>query len=327
MYFKWGLLVGALLVTLAALLLALCAGSYALSLAQVAQGFLQPDSDAGHIIWQLRLPRALAAAVCGTLLALSGCLMQILLRNPLADPAILGVSGGASLAALSAISLGVSASALPGLAFGGALVAMCLVLLLANVAQEWNNQRLLLTGVVLSAGFGAGISFLLTLSPDQRVYSMLFWLMGDLSDANLPGPAALVALAILLVAMGFGRSLDLLVRGELAASSLGVAVAPVRSLLFVLASLSCATAVSLGGNLGFVGLVVPHMLRLAGVQDHRWLLPLCALFGAALLVVADTGARLLFAPTQLPVGVVLALCGVPLFLWLLQRQARSGGGL
>lgn len=306
---------------------ALGAGSIALSWGEIWQGLWQPESSTGLLIWQLRIPRLLAAACCGGLLALAGALMQLLLRNPLADPAILGVSAGASFVALTALALGFSTAGLPLYSFAGALGAIVLVLLLADVRRGWNVQRVLLTGVVIAAGFGAGISFWLTLSSDLRLHSMLFWLMGDLSDASLPiGPAVGLAVALTLACLLAGAC-NLLLRGELAARALGVPVKPVRWFLFLAACFCTALAVSLGGNLGFIGLVAPHSLRLFGVWDHRILLPACSLLGAILLVLADTAARLLLAPVQIPVGVLTAAFGVPLLLYLLRKQAYGGGNV
>jgi iron complex transport system permease protein len=247
--------------------------------------------------------------------------MQLLLRNPLADPAILGVSAGASFVALTALGLGLSAAGLPFYSFAGALLAIVLVLLLADVGKGWQAQRVLLTGVVVAAGFGAGISFWLTLSSDLRLHSMLFWLMGDLSEASVPlGPALGLGFAVLCACLLAGAC-NLLLRGELAAQALGVPVAPLRWALFMLACGCTALAVSIGGNLGFIGLVAPHSLRLLGVWDQRILLPASCVLGALLLVLADTAARLLLAPVQIPVGVLTAVLGGPLLLYLLRQPA------
>lgn len=313
-----------LIVLCAAMMWALQSGSIALNYSQLWQGLWQPDGADGMLIWQLRIPRILAAACCGGLLALSGALMQLLLRNPLADPAILGVSAGASFVALTALGLGLSAAGLPYYSFAGAVLAIALVLLLADVAHGWNVYRVLLTGVVVAAGFGAGISFWLTSSSDLRLHSMLFWLMGDLSDASLPlVPFIGLLIALVATAMLAGPC-NLLLRGELTAQALGVNVAPLRAFLFVVACFCTALAVSIGGNLGFIGLVAPHSLRLFGVWDHRILIPASALVGATLLVLADTAARLLLAPMQIPVGVLTAALGVPLLLFLLRRNIQGG---
>lgn len=303
---------------------ALGAGSISLSWTEIGRGLWQASSSEGLLIWQLRIPRLLAAACCGALLALAGALMQLLLRNPLADPAIIGISAGASFFALTALGLGFSAAGLPFYSLLGALVAIALLLILADVRRGWQAQRVLLTGVVVAAGFGAGISFWLTLSSDVRLHSMLFWLMGDLSDAGVPLGAGVGLGFALLVACLLAGACNLLLRGELAARALGVPVAPVRWSLFLLACGCTALAVSIGGNLGFIGLVAPHSLRLMGVWDQRILLPACALLGALLLVLADTAARLVLAPVQIPVGVLTAALGVPLLLYLLRQQSLGG---
>jgi len=213
--------------------------------------------------------------------------------------------------------LGLGTPALHGAAFGGALLSMLLVFALAHGSGSWSSHRLLLTGIVVAAGWGALIGFLLAASPDQQLRGMLFWLMGDLSFAGTPHAGAAVLLGALVVVIALGRPLNILTHGAQTAAALGVPVPALRRLIYVLASLLTATAVTLAGNIGFVGLIVPHMLRLLGQRDHRILLPAAALLGGSLLVVADTLARSLFAPRQLPVGILTALIGVPLFLGLL----------
>ena len=249
--------------------------------------------------------------------------MQVLLRNPLADPYVLGISGGAAVAALGAMLLGMAGAWLNAAAFAGAILSMLLVFGLARGAGAWSSSRLLLTGVMVAAGWGALISFLLTVSPDAQLRGMLFWLMGDLD--NMPGyGAGVTALAIgLLLVLPLARSLNVMARGELAARSLGVPVAGLRVYLYLLASLLTAMAVMTAGSIGFIGLVAPHMLRLAIGNDHRLLLPGAVLLGGSLLLLADTVARTALAPQQLPVGVVTALLGVPLFLYLLTRAQRG----
>lgn len=318
------LLLPALLLLAAALLLtALTAGS-------VATGWSEALAVLGgggegvirSVILELRLPRALSAFTAGALLALAGALMQVLLRNPLADPYVLGVSGGAAAAALIVMLLGLGGFWIGAAAFAGALTSTLLVFTLAHGRDGWTPTRLLLTGVVVAAGWGALISFLLAVSPDRGLRGMLFWLMGDLSHAPSPWIPFAVLLFGLLLAVGLGRPLNLLAHGGLQAMALGAEVGKLRVVLYLLASLLTAAAVTLAGSIGFVGLVVPHMIRLAGVRDHRLLLPAAALAGGALVTAADTVARTAFAPRQLPVGVLTAFIGVPLFLWLLNR----GGG-
>lgn len=273
-----------------------------------------------EVILELRLPRTGAAFVAGALLAVAGTLMQVLVRNPLADPYILGVSGGAATGALGAMLLGLGGNWAAAGAFGGALFSTALVFGLARRRGSWTPTRLLLTGVVVAAGWGAAVSFLLAVSPSQGLRGMLFWLMGDLSAAGNPGPAALVLAGGLASAMIIARQLNVLAHGELPAAALGIAVDRVRVTVYLLASLLTAIAVTLAGTIGFVGLVIPHLLRLLGLRDHRTLLPGAALLGGSLLTTADTLARTAFAPRQLPVGVLTAALGVPMFLYLLGRS-------
>ncbi len=312
---------------LTGLAVALATGSVAIPverLLAVLTGDATPLDRA--LVLELRLPRALAAFAVGGLLALAGALMQVLLRNPLADPYILGISGGAACAALGAMLLGLGGAWVSGSAFAGALLAMLLVFALGRGAGDWSPTRLLLTGVVIAAGWGALISFLLATSPDRRLPGMLFWLMGDLGAGAAAGPG--FGLAVLLVGLVAGLllagQLNVLAHGDLAARSLGVELGRLRGAVYLLASLLTASAVTLAGTIGFVGLVTPHMLRLVGLTDHRNLLPACVLLGGTLLLFADTVARSLLAPRQLPTGVVTAMIGVPLFLYLLRRGNGSG---
>ncbi|MGD2129668.1 MAG: iron ABC transporter permease [Lysobacterales bacterium] len=310
------------------LLALLSAGSiaYAAAIGSVSLGWgdwltalANPGSEHGELVWRLRLPRALAAWTVGALLSLSGCLMQVLLRNPLADPYILGVSGGASFAALLGMTLGASAAFLPALAWAGALVSIVVVFSLARGEGPWSGTRLLLTGVVTASGWAALISLVLTLGPDGSLRGMLFWLIGDLSYAHLPFWAPLLLLLIFLVCYGMARSLNVLAMGETTARLLGEPTGKLLWAVYLLASILTATAVSIAGNIGFVGLIVPHLMRLLVGSDHRILLPAAAMFGGLFLVLSDTLARTVLAPRQLPVGVVTALLGVPLFLLLLNR--------
>ena len=276
---------------------------------------------ASAIVRELRLPRALAAFAVGALLALSGALMQVLLRNPLADPYILGISGGAAVGALGAMLAGAASLVTPA-ALVGALASTGLVFTLARAGIDrapWTSTRLLLTGVVVAAGWGALIALMLTMAPDARVKGMLFWLIGDLGGTVLPAPALAVLAVALAGALAFARDLNVLARGEHVALALGVAVERTTLALCALAALATAAAVTTAGSVGFVGLVVPHALRLVIGNDQRLLLPASALAGGALLVAADTLARTVVAPVQLPVGVITALVGVPVFLALLSR--------
>jgi len=274
------------------------------------------------ILLEVRLPRAIAAFVVGGLLALAGTLMQVLLRNPLADPYVLGVSGGAAVAALSAMLLGISGLGLTTAAFGGALATMALVFGLARGSGSWNPTRLLLTGVVIASGWAALIGFILTVSPTAGLKNMLFWLMGDLGFAGNALPALGELVIGLLITLALARDLNVLARGELQAMALGITTGTLSLMVYVIASLLTASAVTLAGSVGFVGLIAPHLLRLLGITDHRSLLPGAVLLGGSLVLSADTLARTLMAPQQLPVGVITALLGVPLFLYLLSRHTR-----
>lgn len=276
------------------------------------------------VILELRLPRAAAAFVVGGLLALAGTLMQALLRNPLADPYVLGVSGGAAVAALLAISMGLGAVWIDAGAFAGACAISLLVFGLAHGPGGWTTTRLLLTGIVVASGLAALISLLLALGDDTSLRGMLFWLMGDLSLASWPFRSGVVLIFLLLVFLILARPVNVLSGGEQQAALLGVAVRPLRLVLFASASLATAVAVTTAGSIGFLGLVVPHMVRLVTGSDHRRVIPGAVLLGGSLLVLADVAARTAMAPRQLPVGALTALIGVPLFLYLMQRARHIG---
>ncbi len=290
------------------------------------------DAASSDILWQLRLPRALSAFVVGGLLALAGALMQLLLRNPLADPYVLGISGGAATGAMAMSWLAPAALATVGLplgAFGGALLATALLFGLARralmgltpaLASSPSGVRLILTGVMISAGFGALMSLMLSLAPEGQLRGIVFWLMGELDSGPLLWPAWLVLSLATFWACGHARQLNVLSHGEATAQLLGVPVRRLRAMALLVASLATASAVAVAGSIGFVGLVVPHGLRLVLGNDQRLLLPASALAGGTALTLADLLARSLVAPVQLPVGVVTALVGVPVFLMLLARS-------
>lgn len=276
----------------------------------------------GALIATLRAPRVLAAAGVGALLALSGLAMQVLLRNPLADPYVLGTSGGASVGALLALLAG--ASLWLGAA-AGALAAGALLLALARsalAASDDASARLILTGAMLAVVSGALATLLLTITPDERLRGAIFWLVGDLSGAQ-HGVACVGAAAVFALALWLRRrSVDRLLLGAEAAALLGEPVRRLRYELLVAASLAAGLAVATAGAIGFVGLVVPQLLRLAGVQRTRELAWMSPVGGAALLVGADLAARTLAMPLELPVGAVMALIGAPLFIGFLVRSAR-----
>lgn len=298
-------------------------GSVDIAAGRIVHVLLSPtDNDrvAHQIIWQLRLPRVLAAFACGGLLALAGTLLQVLLRNPLADPYILGVSGGAAVGALLAMLLGWGLMLTNVASLGGALTAIAIVFGLSYRTGDWNLYRLLLTGVVLSAGSTALTTLILTLAPASDVKGMLFWLMGDVSRAEGLLPAWLTLIFATGVSMLFSGSLNVLSLGQMKAKTLGVAVLPLQMGIYFFASLATVAALMLAGAVGFVGLIVPHAVRLLGVNDVRWLLPLAILLGGGFLTLADTLARTMWAPQQLPVGVLTALLGVPTLLLLLSKK-------
>lgn len=307
------------ILSVAVLVVSMSVGSIELPLSEVWSGLIDPTAPSAMVIRDLRLPRTLAAFACGGLLALAGALMQVLLRNPLADPYILGISGGAGVGALIAIFLGLGVAALNGFAFLGALLAMLLVFGLAHGDGSWTQTRLLLTGVMVAAGCGALITLLLSIAPEERLRGMLFWLMGDFSQGVNPIYALIGVALIGLLTTPLARDLNVLLRGNDTAKALGVSVGFVRMVVYLLASMATAVSVTTAGSVGFVGLVIPHLTRMMIGNDQRILLPTSMLAGGTFLVLADMLARLLIAPQQLPVGVVTALIGVPAFLYLLNR--------
>ncbi len=309
-----------LLLTAAAFLLSLAVGSTPISLGGLWTALTGGSDSMSHtVVMQLRLPRTVNAFAVGGLLALAGTLMQVLLRNPLADPYILGVSGGAAVGALGALLFGLAGLWVNGGAFGGALISTLIVFALAHGRGGWTPTRLLLTGIAVAAGWGAVISLILVLGSDASLHSMLFWLMGDFSYQPAGGSALLVLVVGLVAWLPFARHLNVLARGETLAEALGIAVRPLSIAIYISASLFTAAAVTEAGAIGFVGLVVPHMFRMVVGGDHRRLLPGAVLLGGCMLMLADTLARTVADPRQLPVGVVTAAIGVPLFLYLLNR--------
>lgn len=311
------------LLVVAALLFALATGSADAGLVEAVAALRgEADTEVRALILELRLPRALTAFAVGGLLAVAGVLMQVLLRNPLAEPYILGTSGGAAVAALSMMLLGGTSLMIDSAAFGGALIATLLVFSIARGTGSWTPTRLLLTGVVLAAGFSAATTLLLALSPEHQLRGMLFWLMGDLSFAFEPAKSLWLLLALTLASSLTARELNVLGRGELQAAIVGLPVATFRYFVFLASSLATAIAVTTVGVIGFVGLVVPHLVRMVIGSDHRLVVPASALAGGGLLIIADTLARTILAPRQLPVGALTAAIGVPLFLFLMSRSRK-----
>jgi iron complex transport system permease protein len=311
------------------LLAVLAAGVFCLSLLVGSSGTVRGslaaltgsgDEATRTVLLALRLPRVLAAFGVGSLLALAGVLLQALFRNPLADPYVLGVSGGAAVGALLAMMAGLAALAVQSAAIGGALAAVVTVYLLA---RSGGTPRLLLTGVVLASACGALVSVLLALADTSRVRGMVFWLAGDLEWAVTPWASAAAAALAVLAAVLVARPLNVLAAGELRARSVGLALEAWRTVLFVgCAALTAITVVS-AGTVGFVGLITPHAVRLAfRTSDHRIVAPAAALSGGMLLALADLVARTIASPRQLPVGAIMALVGAPLFVAILRGRGR-----
>lgn len=280
-----------------------------------------------QIVWRLRLPRALLGAVVGAGLAVAGTVMQALVRNPLADPYLLGVSSGAATGAVLALATGLFMFAgifrVPLAAFLGALVSMTLVFSLARSRTQASPTRLILSGVAVASLFG-GLTSLITLTADNRdlARSALNWLLGSLGGASW-ADLWLAAPMVLLMTAGLttqARSLNALAFGDETALTLGLPVTSYRRWLFIVVSLLAAVIVSVSGTIGFVGLILPHVVRLLIEADHRAVLPLSALLGGVFLVGVDLLSRLVWAPTELPIGVITSLLGAPFFLWLLHRQ-------
>ena len=307
----------ALAVFLAALLIGSSGISAPRALAALAGG---GDEATRTVLIGVRLPRVLAGFGVGSLLALAGVLLQALFRNPLADPYVLGVSGGAAVGALLAMIAGTAVVGVQSAAVAGALAAVGVVYLLA---RGGGTPRLLLTGVVLASACGALVSVLLALADTSRVRGMVFWLAGDLEWAVNPWLSAGAAVLAVAVAIAVARPLNVLAAGELRARSVGLAVEAWRTLLFVACASLTALAVVSAGTVGFVGLITPHAVRLSfGSSDHRIVAPAAALTGGMLLAGADLVARTCAAPRQLPVGAIMALVGAPLFVALLRSRGR-----
>ena len=309
--------------SLALLGIALISGSVFVPIDEVWESLMgDSPSNINRIILELRLPRALSAFAVGGLLAVTGVLMQVLLRNPLAEPYILGSSGGAAAAALLCMLMGLSSFWIDTGAFTGAMLATLLVFGIAKSTGNWEPTKLLLTGIVLAAGFSAIITLILALSPEKNLKGMLFWMMGDLSFAYAPQNLLYLLVSISIITTAGSRYLDVLSRGELQATILGMSVPIIRFIIFFITALATAMCVTAVGVIGFIGLVVPHMIRLITGNRHKILIPASVLAGGSLLITADTIARTIIAPRQLPVGAITAVIGVPLFLFLLSRNNK-----
>ncbi len=281
------------------------------------------------IFWNIRLPRVVLSALVGLLLSLSGVVLQGILRNPLADPYVLGISAGGAVGAAVAMVLGASftvlgMSSIPAAAFIFSLAAVYFVYKLSQVAGRTSPETLILAGVALSALCSAFLSLIIILTGNlQAIY---FWLLGSLSSASWENVVTVLPYAFVgtAVAYYFSKELNALLMGEEMAQTLGVNVERTRLFLIGTASLMTAAAVSVSGLIGFVGLVVPHWIRILIGPNHRYLIPISALSGMILLVVADTLARTVLSPTEVPIGIVMALLGAPFFLYLLRKRRTEG---
>lgn len=289
------------------------------------------ESYGEDVLWNIRFPRVALACIVGACLAVGGTLMQGMFGNPLAEPGIIGVSTGASVGAVAAIALGLTfaGSWTIGLcAFITGLTTVIIVYAMSRSGGRTEVVTLILTGVAINAFAGATIGLLIFISDESQITSITFWQMGSLSQATWPKVAAIVPLAGLglIIAPLYARKLDLLSLGERSARHLGVNVEQMRLVLITVIALLTAAAVAVSGVIGFIGLVVPHLLRMIIGPGHRLLIPLSILGGAAVLVWADLAARTIAAPAELPLGVLTALVGSPFFFWLLRRTRRRQGG-
>lgn len=317
-------LCGGLILLMLALVLAIVTGAVHISLGDIYQAVVAPGAtDNYRIIYSLRMPRAFCAALAGANLALSGCILQGILRNPLADPGIIGISAGAGLFAMFLMLVAPSLTAfVPFAAFLGALFAAAVVFLLAY-ERGVNPLRLVLAGVAVAAFFGGGMTALSVFFSD-KIQGTVAWMAGGFNGANWAHVRMIWPYSVLGIVgtLCYYRKLNALQLGDDVAKTLGVRTGLTRGLLVALAALLAASAVSVAGLLGFVGLIVPHVMRLVVGSDFEALLPCSALFGAILVVVADVAARSLFSPMEVPVGIFMSFIGAPFFLYLLKRRMR-----
>ncbi|MBB5753096.1 FecCD family ABC transporter permease [Prosthecomicrobium pneumaticum] len=291
------------------------------------------EARLGHVVlFDIRMPRTLLGLVVGGALGIAGAMMQGLFRNPLADPGIVGVSSGAALGAVAAITLGggvtlpvlgaLGIGLLPAAAFTGGLVTTVLLYLIATRQGRTSVATMLLAGIALGALAGAVTAYLIFRSDDLQLREFTFWSLGGLGGATWTKAviAAVLCAGVFVAAPLIGRALDMLVLGEAEARHLGIEVDRMKRIIIVLVALAVGTSVAFAGVIGFVGIVVPHLLRLSIGPEHRLLLPASALLGGALLVTADMLCRILVAPAELPIGILTAVLGAPFFLWLLLRR-------
>jgi len=298
------------------------AGGEFITVLKTLSGRELPDSLMSSIVWKLRFPRVLLAALVGAALSLGGLVFQALLRNPLAEPYILGISGGAAIGAIVGILMGLSR--FPGVslsAFGGSLLTLFLILTIASGRAFTDSNRLLLSGVMVNSFCSAVIMFLVSMTQDSRLHNILFWLMGDMTAADSALTLWLGAALLpgFLVVFLLAHSMNLMLMGKEMAQSMGVNTRVVTGILLVVTTFSVGITVSVSGLVGFVGLVTPHLLRMALGPDHRILVPACIFGGGAFVVFCDLAARVLPEHGEMPTGVITALVGAPLFIYLLRR--------
>lgn len=328
----WMVLSALFFLALLSVVIACVVGSVALPLQDVWSAMREltqgTTSTMAATLVDLRLSRALSAFVTGATLALAGVMMQALLRNPLAEPYVLGVSGGAAVGALGAMLLFSMTWSIDVAAFAGAMAVSLMLYLLAqrdlrgSVNSDGGAPLLLLTGVILASGCSALVALMLSIAPDNRLRGMVFWMIGDLSGTQFRWLPWIVLIGALIFSTRAARAINVIALHAEAAVTLGINVAKFRIGLFICAALLTASAVSNAGSIGFVGLIVPHACRFVLGPDHRLLLPAAALVGGAFLVLADTLARSVVAPQQLPVGVITAIIGVPVFLLQLHQLRK-----
>jgi iron complex transport system permease protein len=285
----------------------------------------ESDSILYSIVWRIRFPRVLLAAIVGATLSLGGLVFQALLRNPLAEPFILGISGGSAIGAIIGILLGLSR--FPGICFTsflGSLGTLALILVMSTGKSILRKDALLLSGVMVNAFCSAIIMFLVSITQDARLHNIIFWLMGDLSAADLPQVVMLGAILIpcFIMVFVFSHAMNLLMMGKDMARTMGINIKAVTLTLLIITSFMVSATVSFSGLVGFVGLVIPHLLRLILGPDHRSLVPACLFGGAAYLVLCDLLARTLPQQGEMPAGVVTALIGAPLFIILLKKSRK-----
>ena len=325
-------LTGMVLFALASLVFSGMTGSVSIPFSQIPAALNDllhgQSSSLASTLLELRVSRASTAFVTGAALSLAGVMMQALLRNPLADPYVLGISGGASVGALAALLFMCAAWVVDAAAFAGALIVSMMLYLLARrdlrggTAAEGGASTLLLTGTILLSACMGLVTLMLSIAPESRLRSMVFWMIGDLSGAPLRWLPWLVLAAAMIFALRSARAMNVMALHAEAASTLGIRVGALRKGLFFTSGLLTASAVTSAGSIGFVGLIVPHACRFAVGPDHRVLIPAAALAGGTFLLLADTLARTAIAPQQLPVGVVTALIGAPVFLYQLHRLRK-----